>query len=142
MAMQLGNQERVLSEINVTPMVDVMLVLLVIFMVTAPLIKQGVPVALPDARGQPLAMQERQSVLSVTSERRVYLGEIEIPLAELKERLVGNLKLAHEGTLYLHADKTLPYGFVVEVMAMLREAGIENLGMVTDPMDVRPRERR
>lgn len=136
MAMQLGSG-RPLSEINVTPMVDVVLVLLIIFMVAAPMIQQGVPVELPQARAQALDSDQDRAVLTLTKERRIFLGEAEIPYAELASKLTGNLKLQADKQLYLHADRTLDYGFVVDVMGALSVAGITNLGMVTDPVSPR-----
>ena len=132
--MSTGGGGRTLSEINVTPMVDVMLVLLIIFMVAAPLMQQGVSVELPRTRAQAMDAQENRLVLTLTVQKRVYLGEVEIPYAQLRERLVGNLRLRQDKQIYLHADRNLPYGFVVDVMATMKDAGVENLGMVTDPM--------
>jgi biopolymer transport protein TolR len=134
MAMQLGGASRTMSEINVTPMVDVMLVLLIIFMVTAPLIQQGVAVELPQTKAQALDVQENRLVLTLTAQKRVFLGDVEIPYAELRDKLVGNIRLRNDKQIYLHADRNLAYGFVVDVMATMKDAGVENLGMVTDPM--------
>jgi biopolymer transport protein TolR len=134
MGMQTGGSGRAMSEINVTPMVDVMLVLLIIFMVTAPLIQQGVAVELPQTKAQTLDVQENRLVLSLTRERRILLGDTEIPYPELREKIVGNIKLRQDKQIYLHADRNLPYGFVVDVMAIMKDAGVESLGMVTDPM--------
>lgn len=123
-----------MSEINVTPMVDVMLVLLIIFMVTAPLIQKGVKVDLPEAKAAPVESSEKKLVLSVDARQRVFLGDVEIPLDELEEKLKANSKAQADKELYLHADKSLPYGVVVEVMAAAQRAGIGNLGMITDPV--------
>lgn len=123
-----------MSEINVTPMVDVMLVLLVIFMVTAPLIQQGVKVNLPETRATPVEPTDKKLVLSVDAQKRVYIGEAEVPLEELEEKLRTNAKAQADKELYLHADRELPYGVVVEVMAAAQRAGITNVGMVTDPL--------
>jgi biopolymer transport protein TolR len=138
MAMQTGGPGRAMSEINVTPMVDVMLVLLIIFMVTAPLIQAGVRVDLPQTRAAPLDVKEDRVVLTLTREQRIYIGKTEIPRAQLKDKLVGNVKLKRDREIYLHADRSLPYGFVVDIMAVVKEAGVETLGMVTDPLSQRP----
>ena len=124
---------RPLSEINVTPLVDVMLVLLIIFMVTAPLIQSGVKVDLPRASAQQMEHQEEKLVLTITRDRRVFLGNTEIPPAELERKLSTNARIQKEKELYLHADRSLPYGQVVEIMAVARRAGVESLGMITDP---------
>ncbi len=127
-----------MSEINVTPMVDVMLVLLIIFMVTAPLISQGVSVDLPKTRAPALDVEAKRAVLTITRDKKVYLGDTEIPYAELKQKLSHNIKLKADKQVYLHADRSLPYGFVVDVMAIMKDAGVENLGMVTDPVATAP----
>jgi biopolymer transport protein TolR len=121
------------SDINVTPLVDVMLVLLVIFMVTAPLIEQGVKVDLPKTKAPSLDKDQSKLVMAVTKERRIFIGEAEIPYASLKDRLSNNERIKREKELYLHADRTLPYGYVVDIMAIIKDSGVENLGMVTDP---------
>jgi biopolymer transport protein TolR len=123
-----------LSEINVTPMVDVMLVLLIIFMVTTPLIQQGVKVNLPETKAAPVEADEKKLVLSIDATKRVFIGEAEVPFAELEEKLKANAKAQQEKELYLHADRELPYGVVVDVMAAAQRAGVTNLGMITDPM--------
>ncbi|RMG20913.1 MAG: protein TolR [Deltaproteobacteria bacterium] len=130
-------RRRALSEINVTPMVDIMLVLLIIFMVTAPLIVQGVDVDLPEARAQPIEDDAEKLILAVTKDRKIFLGDTEIPLEELETKLATNAKVQKEHELYLHADKSLPYGVVVEVMAIAKRAGVESLGLVTDPLAAR-----
>jgi biopolymer transport protein TolR len=123
-----------LSEINVTPMVDVMLVLLVIFMVTAPLIQQGVKVNLPQTRAAPVEATEKKVVLSIDRSKRVYIGEAEVPLSDLEQKLKTNSKVQTDKEIYLHADKDIAYGIVVEVMAAAQRAGIKDVGMITDPM--------
>ncbi len=132
-----------MSEINVTPMVDVMLVLLVIFMVTAPLIQQGVKVNLPDARAQPVEATEKRLVLSVDRQGNTYIGETPVPSDQLEEKLRTNAKAQADKEIYLHADRDVPYGAVVEVMAAAQRAGIPAVGMITDPAGApRKKDRR
>jgi biopolymer transport protein TolR len=137
MAMSGGGGGRAVSDINVTPLVDVMLVLLIIFMVTAPLITQGVPVNLPQTKAETLPGDDKKLVLTVTAEKKIYIGsnaENAIPYEELETKLRANAKLQQDKELYLHADRKLEYGFVVDIMATVKRAGVETLGMVTDPM--------
>src|SRR5512138_1037234 len=132
-----GSGRQTLNEINVTPLVDVMLVLLIIFMVTAPLIQQGVEVKLPEARAKAIDTEEQKLVLSLRSDRSIWLGAgddaARIPAAQLEEKLKANARAMKDRELYLMADRSLPYGFVVEVMATVQRAGITNLGMITNP---------
>jgi biopolymer transport protein TolR len=129
-----GGNRRGLSDINVTPLVDVMLVLLIIFMVTAPLIQQGVKVALPTAKAQQMEDKEKQNlVLIVDKDGQIFLDDVQVPLAELEDKLKANKKVQDNQEVDLKADKSLPYGVVVEVMAKVQGAGVTNLGMVTDP---------
>ncbi len=125
---------RPLAEINVTPMVDVMLVLLIIFMVTAPLIQQGVQVKLPQASAASLDVQNDPLVVTLTRERKLFFGEVELPLAQLRDRVLGNLKLREDKQVVLHADRDLAYGVVMDVIAALKEAGVDGVGLVTDPL--------
>ncbi len=122
-----------MSEINVTPLVDVMLVLLIIFMITAPLIQQGVKLNLPQARAAPVEATEKKLVVSVDVRKRVFIGETEVRLDQLEEKLKANAKAQADKEIYLHADRALPYGTVMEVMSAAQRAGITNLGMITDP---------
>jgi biopolymer transport protein TolR len=126
-----------MSDINVTPLVDVMLVLLIIFMITAPMIGRGVELDLPKAKAQAMEVDESKLVMTIDGERRVFLGESEVPHARLEEALSSNVRLQREGELYLKADKDIPYGFVVQVMAIIKKAGIPKLGMITDPVQGR-----
>ena len=124
---------RPMTDINVTPLVDVMLVLLIIFMVTAPLIQSGVKVDLPRASAQQMEHSEEKLVLTITRDRRIMLGNTEIRASELETRLASNARIQKDKELYLHADRSLPYGQVVEIMAVARRAGVESLGMITEP---------
>jgi biopolymer transport protein TolR len=136
--MSSGRRGGAMSDINVTPLVDVMLVLLIIFMVTAPLITQGVEVDLPKTKAQSLEGTEKKMVLTITKNKLIYIGKNKdnpIPFKLLEEKLKANAKLQAERELYLHADRTLEYGFVIDVMATLRRAGVDKMGMVTDPME-------
>jgi biopolymer transport protein TolR len=133
MAFSSGSGRSSLSEINVTPLVDVMLVLLIIFMVAAPLIQQGVKIALPQTKAAQIESHEAKLVLSIDANRRLFLADVEIPFDELADKLKANAKLQADRELYLKADRDLPYGFVVSVMAILQGAGIDNLGMITNP---------
>ena len=134
-----------LAEINVTPLVDVMLVLLIVFMVTAPLIQQGVEVKLPEARAQPVKAEEEKLVLSVKADRSLWLGggdqAVALSLEELEDRLRVNARLRQDRELYVMADRGLPYGYVVEVLAAVQRAGVTNLGMITNPAAARAEER-
>ncbi len=138
MAMSSGSSGA-MSEINVTPMVDVMLVLLIIFMVTAPFIQQGVDVDLPQVKAPQLDVKEDRIIMTLTKDRKIYIGKAEIARDVLRDKLVGNVKLKRDKEIYLHADRALPYGFVVDIMAVIKDAGVESLGMVTDPIARRPR---
>src|SRR5258708_39617750 len=109
-----------LSEINVTPMVDVMLVLLVIFMVTAPLIQQGVKVNLPQTKAAPVEATEKKIVLSIDFRKRVFIGDAEVALDDLEDKLKTNAKAQADKEIYLHADTNIPYGVGGEAMAAAR----------------------
>jgi biopolymer transport protein TolR len=121
-------RRQALSEINVTPFVDVMLVLLIIFMVTAPLLQQGIDVNLPQAKGKEMSPSERV-VITIKKDGRLYIDKSSVTIETLKTDL---LKIPDK-EVFLKADKDVPYGIVVTVMGELREIGIEKLGMVTEP---------
>jgi biopolymer transport protein TolR len=129
-----GSRQTMLSEINVTPFVDVALVLLVIFMVTAPMIGRGVEVELPRTRAAVMEVDQSKLLLVINERREVFLGDQRIPHERLEVVLRTNERLRTEREVYLQADRDVPYGFVVHVMAILREAGVTSLGMVTDPL--------
>jgi len=120
------------SGINVTPLVDVMLVLLVIFMVTAPMMQQGVAVDLPNATGAALPQEDATFVVTVTVDGQLYLNDTKHDLATLTERLLAIREEKPGLVVYLRADNDSSYGNVVSVMAALKRAGIEKLGMITE----------
>lgn len=122
-----------IAQINVTPLVDVMLVLLVIFMVTAPIIQQGVTVDLPKTRAAGLNSQEDPLVVGLTKEGVVYLNDNPIALVDLRSKLAAIGQESPDRALLLRADRSVPYGDVVGVIAAIKEAGISKLGMVTEP---------
>ncbi len=133
MAFRIEDETQALSDINVTPLVDVMLVLLVIFMVTAPLLQQGIDVQLPKSVAQNLPQQpEDPLILSITKSQVYYLNETPVPRQQLSERLKIILRNRRSKAIYLKADRNLPYGTVVETMDILNRLGVESLGMVTE----------
>jgi len=121
-----------LAEINIVPFVDVVLVLLLIFMLTAPMMYRGIDVNLPKAAAKPTAVEERM-ILTVTKDRTLYLNDKPIALTTLEPQLREAFKSRTDKTLYLKADAGLAYGAVIETMDRVRRAGIERLGMVTEP---------
>jgi len=128
-----GSTQRPLSEINVTPFVDVMLVLLIIFMVTAPMMQQGIDVDLPETTTQNLRIRDEPLVLTVKKGGEYFLGRREIPEAELADKLAAILQGLDRKEIFLRADKGAQYGAVVKALAAARQAGATKLGMVTEP---------
>jgi biopolymer transport protein TolR len=122
-----------LAEINIIPLVDVVLVLLLIFMLTAPMMYRGIDVNLPRAASRPTAVEERM-ILTVTKDRALFLNDKAVPLTTLETQLREAFKGRTDRTLYLKADAGLAYGAVIETMDRVRRAGIERLGMVTEPI--------
>jgi biopolymer transport protein TolR len=137
-----GGSGAPLSEINVTPLVDVMLVLLIIFMVTAPLVQSGIHVDLPNAQAPAMPASSdkvrvtvaRENMADVRSPVRVWIGADMVPIEQLAERLRGNAQVQREHEAYLQGDESVPYGTVVRVMGIMRQAGVTKLGIVTDPL--------
>ena len=123
------------SGINVTPLVDVMLVLLVIFMVTAPMMQQGVAVDLPNAAGAALPQEETVLMVSVTVDGQLFLNDTKMELGSLTEKLLAIREEKPATVVYLRADNDASYGAVVSVMAALKRAGIHKLGMITETGD-------
>ena len=129
-----GGGKQPVGEINVTPLVDVMLVLLIIFMVSAPMMNTGVDVDLPAAQAPQVQVNDEKLLLTVTRDQKVYLGRDEIAYDKLEPTLLANERMQKEKELYVQADATVPYGFVVKVIAIVKKAGISKLGLVTDPL--------
>jgi biopolymer transport protein TolR len=131
------NKKTAMSEINVTPLVDVMLVLLIIFMVTAPMMQEGVSVDLPQAKGSPIAKEQQSDevVISVSGPNSIFVNDVQVPESELAQKVLEASNKDSSLDVYLRADKTVPYGLVVRIMAALKSAGVTNLGMITTPME-------
>lgn len=134
-----GNFESgsMLSEINVTPMVDVMLVLLIIFMVSAPLMQQGIQVDLPKTKSPALSEQEKPVVLAVTKSGDVEIAGNVIPGAQIAEKLRAIYAKREKKEIFIQADKSISYGIVATVMSQVQAAGIVRIGLVTEPKDGR-----
>jgi biopolymer transport protein TolR len=128
-----GNHRELMSDINVTPFVDVMLVLLVIFMVTAPMMIEGLNVDLPEATAKPLDSEKEHLVITIDKNQLVYINDFKVAVDFLGEKLKKTLQGRSDREVYLKADKNIPYGIVVQVMAEIKKAGIEQLGMITEP---------
>ena len=128
-----ARESATISQINVTPLVDVMLVLLVIFMVTAPIIQQGVQVNLPQAKSSAIPGTEEHLVVTVAKNGKVYLNDNAMSLPELGAKLRALQKLDSNKQVYLRADQEVRYGIVMKTIAEIKQAGIERLGMVTQP---------
>ena len=128
-----GNNSNFMSDINVTPFVDVMLVLLIIFMVTAPMMTQGVDVALPEATAEPLPAEKENLMISIDNKSTVFINDVPVTVDDLNEKLKRIMSNRSDREVYLKADKDIPYGTVVRVMSEIKLAGVEKLGMVTVP---------
>jgi biopolymer transport protein TolR len=128
-----GNHRELMSDINVTPFVDVMLVLLIIFMVTAPMMIEGLNVDLPEATAKPLDSEKEHLVITIDKGHLVYINDFKVTIDLLGEKLDKMLQGRSDREVYLKADKNIPYGMVVQVMAEIKKAGIEQLGMITEP---------
>ena len=137
-----GYSDRLMSDINVTPFVDVMLVLLVIFMVTAPMMLQGVEVDLPETTSQPLASKKENLIISINNKNQVFINDFQVTLDFLQEKLKKILEGRENREVYLRADKEISYGFVVRIMSELKGAGVENLGMVTEPIRNKEKDKK
>ena len=129
-----GRRYRPMAEINVTPLVDVMLVLLIIFMVAAPLMTVGVPIDLPETKAKEMNSDTKPITVSINKEGQVYLGEeteTSIPLDEIVPKLQAIAKAGAEERIFVRGDATADYGTIMKVMGLLNNAGYKNIGLVT-----------
>src|SRR4030042_6215053 len=131
-----GNS-RAMSDLNVTPLVDVILVLLIIFMVTAPMMQQGIDVDLPQTTSRPIEGQEERIVITINSKREVFINQEKVDPLLLRRRLERSTAARLNKEVLLRADRSVPSGFVVQTMAEIKNAGMEKLGMVTEPLEER-----
>lgn len=129
------NTPTTLAEINVTPLVDVMLVLLIVFMISAPLMQQGVQVDLPKAKASNLAEVPDQLLLVVNRKREILINDNEIKRGTLHRKLTAIAKAKPDVQVFIQADRKLPYGFIAQVMAEVKQAKIHRVGLVTEPGD-------
>ncbi len=134
------DQSSLMSQINVTPFVDVMLVLLIIFMVTAPMMMEGINVSLPEASSKPLVLDKKPLVISINSDKKVFINDFNVTVDHLGEKLIKILDGKTDREVFLKADRNISYGMVVRVMSEIKGAGIENLGMVTIPINENKRK--
>ena len=124
-------KKTMLSEINVTPFVDVMLVLLIIFMVTAPLLQQGIDISLPETKPVASKMPEEPFILQISKEEKIYIGDQSVLLRELPQKLSALFEHRSDQAVYLKADKFVPYGFVAQTLAEIKSSGISSVSLVT-----------
>lgn len=128
-----SSDRNVMSQINVTPFVDVMLVLLVIFMITAPMMQQGMQVNLPKTEAKAMDSKEEPVVVTIDRDGRTFLDKGEVPRGQLKEKIAAFVATRSKKEVFLKADRDVPYGEVIRAMAEIKGAGIERLGMLTEP---------
>lgn len=130
-----------MSDINVTPFVDVMLVLLIIFMVTAPMMTQGVDIDLPEATADSIGTEKEMLIVAIDKKNQVYINDYKVDIDSLQEKLITIRKGRADSRVYLKADQDISYGMVVQVMSLIKGAGIDNLGMVTEPDDFKTKKK-
>ncbi len=128
-----NGENRLVSEINVTPLVDVILVLLITFMVTAPMLQMGMDINLPEVKAKAIDVSEEKIILNINGNREIFINNYKTSLPELGVKLESIFKSRIEREVYMRADKNVPYGYVVQVMAEVRKAGVDKLGMITEP---------
>jgi biopolymer transport protein TolR len=131
------SENRAMSDINVTPLVDVMLVLLIIFMVTAPMMQPGIDVDLPQTTSRPIENRQERLVVTINAKREVFINQEKVDPRLLRRHLERATAGRLNKEVYLRADRSVPYGFVVQTMAEIKNAGIEKLGMITAPLEGR-----
>lgn len=131
-----GDHRSMMSEINVTPLVDVMLVLLIIFMVTAPMMTEGMDVDLPKVDTGAMRTEGENVVITLNAKGEIFLDEFKVPMTDLGLKAKRVMETKNTSQIYLRADQAIPYGRVAEVMGEIRAAGIMNLGLVTEPEPV------
>jgi len=124
-----------LSEINIIPLVDVMLVLLIIFMITAPMMQHGVNIDIPKVTTKPLPAKDEPQILSITKDQQLILNEKKLKINDLKAAVQFLFANKNDKEIFLRADKDVPYGFVVNCMGIVREAGVEKVNIVTRPLE-------
>ncbi len=130
-----GDDDALASEINVTPMVDVMLVLLVIFMITAPMMNTGVSLELPQVTAQNVEDPEGKLIMSIAKDNKIFLGGSQVTWTELEAKLKANDRVQKESALYIEADTALSYGVVITAMALAKNSGVQHVMMLTNPTD-------
>ena len=128
-----NNRRSLMADINVTPMVDVMLVLLIIFMVTAPMMTQGIDVNLPETTARPLRQDDKPVIITIDKKGNIALGKLKGDRNLLNQELARIARVSTEKTILLRADKKVPYGIVAQVMADVKNKGFDKLGMITVP---------
>ena len=126
-------ENKPMAEINVTPLVDVVLVLLIIFMVTAPMLQMGIDVNLPKVKSKSIDVTEEKLVLTINGAKEIYINKNRIFLSDLRIKLENIFSSRIDREIFMRADKSIPYGFVIEVMSEVRKAGVDKLGMITEP---------
>lgn len=128
-----NSENKSMADINVTPLVDVMLVLLIIFMVTAPMLSMGIDVNLPRVKSKTVDLAEEKLILSINENKEIFLNKTRMSLQDLNTKLAAIFEQRVDREIFLRADKNVSYGFVVEVMSEIRKAGVDKLGMITEP---------
>lgn len=128
-----NNDSKPVSDINVTPLVDVILVLLIIFMVTAPMLQMGIDVNLPRVKAKSVDVGEEKLILTIKSNEEIFINRYKASLDDLKLKLENIFESRIDREIFMRADEKVPYGFVVKVMSEVRKAGVDKLGMITEP---------